>query len=180
MKQLWVSVCAVLCGTEVPVWLKLAGISLGVVGTYFLLPYINQDFERQKIKTEFVLRTFDDLNLKSRSVVTDLSKVNRGWTQGRNSDQSSIDSILSKITELQWKALELSVIFEGSKSISIIEDYQIALDKLRLTLVTLKDDNSAVALIDSIETFATASVAVMREVSSLSGLNFSRRVPAVN
>lgn len=47
-----------------PMWFTAAALLAGAGGTYFLAPQINAKFEAQKIKTDFVIRNYNDLRAK--------------------------------------------------------------------------------------------------------------------
>jgi len=45
-------------------WFTLLALLAGAGGTYFVAPRVNAEFEAQKIKTDFVIRNFNDLRQK--------------------------------------------------------------------------------------------------------------------
>lgn len=47
-----------------PMWFTLLALLAGAGGTYFVAPRVNAEFEAQKIKTDFVIRNFNDLRQK--------------------------------------------------------------------------------------------------------------------
>ena len=58
------AVKAVLTGDRTPMWFTLLALIAGAGGTYFISPRVNAQFESQKIKTDFVIRNYNDLRSK--------------------------------------------------------------------------------------------------------------------
>lgn len=53
-----------LSGDRTPMWFTLFALMAGAAGTYFVAPQVNAQFEAQKIKTDFVIRNYQDLRIK--------------------------------------------------------------------------------------------------------------------
>lgn len=53
-----------LVADRTPMWFTMLALLAGALGTYFLAPQVNARFEEQKIKTDFVIRNYNDLRLK--------------------------------------------------------------------------------------------------------------------
>ena len=53
-----------LAGDRTPMWFTIAALLAGAGGTYFIAPAVNAQFEAQKIRTDFVIRNYNDLRLK--------------------------------------------------------------------------------------------------------------------
>lgn len=45
-------------------WFTLIVLLAGAAGTYFLAPQVNSQFEAQKLRTDFVIRNYNDLRVK--------------------------------------------------------------------------------------------------------------------
>ncbi|HTV68217.1 MAG TPA: hypothetical protein VMF90_06735 [Rhizobiaceae bacterium] len=58
------AVKAFLVADRTPMWFSVALLSLGALGTYYLAPVVNAQFEAQKIKSDFVIRNYSDLRTK--------------------------------------------------------------------------------------------------------------------
>lgn len=58
------AVKAFLVADRTPMWFSVALLSLGALGTYYLAPVVNAQFEAQKIKSDFVIRNYADLRTK--------------------------------------------------------------------------------------------------------------------
>jgi hypothetical protein len=53
-----------LTADRAPMWFTVAALLAGAGGTYFIAPQVNARFEAQKIKTDFVIRNYNDLRTK--------------------------------------------------------------------------------------------------------------------
>jgi|GEM_PF-5913072 hypothetical protein len=53
-----------LTADRAPMWFTVAALLFGASGTYFIAPQVNAQFEAQKIKTDFVIRNYNDLRTK--------------------------------------------------------------------------------------------------------------------
>lgn len=53
-----------LVADRTPMWFTMLALLAGALGTYLLAPQVNARFEEQKIKTDFVIRNYNDLRLK--------------------------------------------------------------------------------------------------------------------
>ncbi|MGB3500116.1 MAG: hypothetical protein WBA44_00710 [Mesorhizobium sp.] len=45
-------------------WFTIAALFAGASGTYFIAPAVNAQFEAQRIRTDFVIRNYNDLRMK--------------------------------------------------------------------------------------------------------------------
>ncbi|MBD2751217.1 hypothetical protein IC232_31795, partial [Microvirga sp. BT688] len=96
-----------LLDTSTPLWVTFAGVLLSAYGAYEIAPAINNELEKQKIKTEFVIRNLDNLNGKTQELLSEISIVNRKILAGEKNYGENIDKATRLSTELQWKAIEL-------------------------------------------------------------------------
>ncbi|MFT4098822.1 MAG: hypothetical protein QM651_17015 [Rhodoblastus sp.] len=53
-----------LSGERTPIWYTLLLSGLGVIGAYVVAPSVNAQFEAQKLRTDFVIRNYNDLRAK--------------------------------------------------------------------------------------------------------------------
>jgi len=58
------AVTAFLVADRAPMWFTVAALLAGSAGTYLIAPRVNAEFEAQKIKTDFVIRNYNDLRAK--------------------------------------------------------------------------------------------------------------------
>lgn len=158
---------------KLPVWATVLGILIGALGTYFVIPKINEDLERQKIRSDFVIRNLDDLNSRTRTLVSDVSELHFNVLRNGNVDSAAVQKISSKIAEMQWKAIELAVIFEGTQGMASVHRYQASLEDVRAALSDLKTKSDLARSQTAIEGFSESTLAVIRELASLAGLRLS-------
>lgn len=166
---------------KLPVWATLLGIVIGAVVTaassFWIVPKINESLERQKIRTEFVIRNLDDLNARTRALVVDISELHSSILSTGNINASAIQKPMSKIAEMQWKAIELAIIFE-QKNGRIIKDYQKSLEDVRVALSGIKSKDQLPASQEAVEKLSASTLSVIRELASLGGLRINSNVGA--
>jgi gas vesicle protein len=168
-------------GEKFPVWATLVGILLGGVitgfGTYLIVPTINESLERQKIRSEFVIRNLDDLNSRTRSLVSDVSDIHNKVLSTNIVDFAALQKTTAKIAEMQWKAIELAVIFEGTTGAPVVEAYQRSLEGVRVALDGLKSKEDLQTTQNAVETLSRSTLDVIRELAALAGLKVKPTLP---
>jgi hypothetical protein len=162
---------------RLPVWATLLGFIVGAlmtaVGAYWIVPSINQKLERQKIRSEFVIRNLDDLNARTRSLVSDISELHYNVLRTDRIDQANVQKLSARIAEMQWKAIELGIIFEGTAGEKTVANYQMSLDNVRSAISKIETKRDLPISQSAVEMFSRRSLDVIRELAALSGL----RVP---
>ena len=121
---------------EMPIWLSIIFAVSAAAGTYFIAPLINQDFEFQKNRSTHLMDTVKSLN----SDIIELSVSVRRFDEELFYDTPSRSNfkgpLLDKISELQWKLIDVGVIIRRSKADDkCVRDLKTGLDKLRVSVV---------------------------------------------
>ena len=158
---------------KLPVWATILGIILGALGTYFIVPAINEGLERQKIRTDFIIKNLDDLNLRTRGLVSDISDLHFNVLRTGAVDSGVVQKLSARIAEMQWKAIELAVIFEGTSGMSAVNRYQSSLDDVRDALLEIKGKGDLAKSQAAIERFSESTLAVIKELAGLAGLRIN-------
>lgn len=160
-----------------PVWVTIVGVILGGIataaGTYWIVPSINEALERQKIRSEFVIRNLDDLNSRTRALVSDVSALHQNVLRVNVVDDSAVQKVLVKITEMQWKAIELAIIFDGSAGENKVENYQQSLEAERVALSNLRTKDDLPSSQAAIERLSARTVDVVQALAALAGLRIN-------
>jgi hypothetical protein len=168
-------------GTDFPVWATLLGVLLGgaatAVGTYLIVPKINYELERQKIRSEFIIRNLDDLNNRTRSLLSGVSNLHSAVLRSNKVDPEAVQRLNSQIVELQWKAIELGIIFDDKAGVAAVGTYQKSLDDLRDALQQLSSKQELPNSEKAAEDFSSSSFAVIRQLVALGGLKITARPP---
>jgi hypothetical protein len=181
-KRFAVYLWGICLGETLPVWATILGIIVGAAltagSTFWIVPRLNESLEKQKIRTEFIIRNLDDLNSRTRALVIDIAELHSSVLRTNVVDSSAVQKSISKIAEMQWKAIELAVIFEGQNGGRIIRDYQKSLDDVRAALLNLKSKEDLVASQEAIQRFSSSTLSVIRELVGLGGLRLNSNVDA--
>lgn len=154
---------SVLLEKQMPVWLTLLILVSGAAGTYLLLPRVNQEFEQQRIRTEFVISKLEALNQKTNELISNITVLNNRVLRQSPVSEEMKDGIGRNIVELQWKAIELSVMFNSEKSGRLINEYQKKLDALRVVIE--EEEQNTPEILKRVEAFVLAAIQLMEFVS---------------
>ncbi|WP_322516486.1 hypothetical protein SR870_02565 [Rhodopseudomonas palustris] len=106
--------------------------------------------------------------------MADVSLIHQAILRTGVPDDGAIQRALAKITEMQWKAIELAIIFSGSAGQLTIEGYQQDLDGLRSALSTLQKKEDLLASQRAVERLSASTVQVIKELAGLAGLGVGR------
>lgn len=173
-KRLAVYLRDVCLDNKFPVWATLLGVVAGgaltMIGTYFIVPKINESLEQQKIKTAFVIKNLDDMNERTRMLMSEISDLHSRVLATDQVDAPTLQKLVSRIAEMQWKAVELGVIFEGTKGSLVVSRYQVSLDNLRVAITSIKTKGDLALSQRSAEVFAQRSLDMIRELAFIGGI----------
>ncbi|MBA1157940.1 hypothetical protein [Microvirga mediterraneensis] len=162
----------VLRDTSTPLWVTLLGVGLSAYGAYKITPAINHELEKQKVRTEFVIRNMDSLNGKTQELLAELSIANRKIVEGEKGFGDNVDKATRLTTELQWKAVELSAVLQDDKSRQVLMEFQRTLDEVHTAVQNIKAPDSAFSALQKVRAFIPASLAVTRRIAELSSIRF--------
>lgn len=100
--------------TEMPIWLSVSLVIAAAIGTYVFAPKVNQTFEFQKNRSQHILSSLNDLNGAIIELSVAVRKYNDSLFYSRNDATDRRGDVLDKITELQWRLIDASVIMRRS------------------------------------------------------------------
>lgn len=124
----------VLVSDSIPVWLSLILMFLGAIATYYVAPLINEQFEIQGARREFLVKNLEDFSSNTKNL---LDVVSQGVNQG---SQFKYDEVIAganpSISKLQFSATQLVYIVPENHQ-QIIE-FQKNLDELQNELLSHK------------------------------------------
>jgi hypothetical protein len=180
MKRFAIYIREICLGEKLPVWATLLGIVIGAVltaaSTFWIVPRLNQALERQKIRTEFIIRNLDDLNARTRSLVVDISEIHSVTLRTNTVDETAVQKIVGKIAEMQWKAIELAIIFNDAQGSRAIKDYQQSLDGVRMAVLGLQSKAELAASQEAIKRFSSSTLRVVAALANLGGLRVNNDI----
>jgi len=116
----------VLAAQGIPVWLTLMIMISGAVGTYYLAPRVNQIFEAQKLRTEFLIKAVDEINEQTRTLLANISLAEKRIDLNSPDASVPIDKITESVMRLTWNAIFISNILDddGGETDKLITDYE--------------------------------------------------------
>lgn len=127
-KRAAVHIGRVLVADAIPVWLSLILMLLGAAATYYIAPLINEQFEIQAARREFLIKNLDDFSTNTKSL---LDVVSKGINEA---SQTKYDTLVSdanpSIAKLQFSATQLVYIVPQESKLIV---------EFQRTLVTMQD-----------------------------------------
>ncbi len=128
-----------LVSDTIPVWLTVLLMFFGAVATYYVAPIINEKFEMQAARREFLVKNLEDFSGNAKTLIDVVSKA------VNEKSQFKFDALVAdanpSISKLQFSATQLIYIVPDSHS-NILE-FQRTLDALQDKLVKHKTDSDA-------------------------------------
>jgi hypothetical protein len=119
----------VLVADSIPVWLSLSLMLLGTVATYFIAPLINEKFELQSTRREFLVKNLEDFSANTKNLIDVISKGVNEKSQFRY--DALVGEANPSIAKLQFSATQL-VYIVPEKHQEIVE--------FQRTLVAMQDE----------------------------------------
>jgi len=173
---LWKTIWRFLTHTETPLGITLLlFIGTGFL-TYYFTPKLNQIFEQQKMVSTFVTENLNDFNISCRELISSISILVHDLATGNQPDHNLKSKIRGKITELQWRAVQLDIIFENEKAAEIIREYKASLTALgnAIEKAQNKSDSDKIAMVAIV--FTDNSVHVIDALAGKAGLKIHTSV----
>jgi len=158
--------------TDTPLWVTLAGFTVGAFGVYHVTPQINRRMETQRIKTEYVLRNLDQFNTRTQELFSELTIANRKLGNGDAGFGPHVDRAIRLTSELQWRSIEISAVLDDPESLAVIARFQEGLDRLRGAIEAVKTPDSAVEALAAARAFIPHAMALANRIAALSGIRF--------
>ncbi|MGR6328000.1 hypothetical protein ACU5AX_02940 [Sphingomonas sp. XXL09] len=123
---------------EMPIWLSVALAVFAAVGTYYVAPLVNENFEFQKNRSAHLLSTVDELNKGVVDLAISVRKFNDALYDG-GLKKSRRGDALDKIAELQWRLVAADVIIRRVyPSDTSTKDFSQALANLQNVIIEAK------------------------------------------
>lgn len=164
----------ILCGHHMPVWMTLlvgiVGALIGIVGSYWIIPDINRQLKIDEIRSQYLLETIKGLNNDTRALLSEITKYNHSILDGKAVDVERRRLIVSLITELQWRVVDLDVIFTTDKAKQVLQSYRDSLSELRHSIENPSGQFYVEKIITASEEFAIDSYRVLSALYALAGL----------
>jgi hypothetical protein len=98
---------------HMPVWLSLLLLCITAWGTYELAPKINKRIQLDNTRATYVGTTITSFNTNSVELLKATRRFNSALATSRNVQESK-GVVLDRITEMQWRLMDVGVIFEDS------------------------------------------------------------------
>ncbi len=146
-----------------PRYMNLLIVLIGAIGTYYLSPLVNSQFEAQKVRSDFVITNLGELRAETKDLLAALALFNQ-HIQTRSDVSVQFDTVLTAISRLQGQAISLYFVITDDTKLKKIADYQHSLADLMIALkaAMAKNADKSVSTDDVMSTSATANTAFIR------------------
>ncbi|HYC03009.1 MAG TPA: hypothetical protein VED40_06930 [Azospirillaceae bacterium] len=155
-----------------PVWLTLLTLVGGVFATYWLAPLVNQRFEQEKIRFQYISDNLKTFNQKTGEMVILIGDLNRSLKRGTGTTES-VQKIEALATELQWRTFEYDVIFGTKDAKSKLDLYQDNLEELRKVVVDADSISDTPSILCRSFNFVSSSHELLRMLASQARITVS-------
>jgi len=105
LKRLLRKICDVLVADSIPVWLSLFLMIIGAIATYYVAPLINEQFEIQGARREFIVKNLEEFSGSTKDLIDVVSKAVNENTQFKY--DALVAETNPSITKLQFSATQL-------------------------------------------------------------------------
>lgn len=100
-----------------PVWLTIvastfAGVA-AAVGTYYIAPAINRQYQVDESRSQHVAKTTESLNQEIIELSQKIRRLNESLVNGSKSAPAIREDCLDLVTKLQWMLVDLRVVLKS-------------------------------------------------------------------
>ena len=139
-----------------PIWLSIGLAVSAAVGTYILAPIINEDFEYQKNRSTHLINTINDVNKDIIDLSTSARKFNNSIFYHDEDLLENRSDTLDKITELQWRLIDVGVILKRNRySNESVDSLSHSLDVFRAEVIEAQKPEDQEKVISSFSIVAS-------------------------
>lgn len=145
-------ICEVLLADSIPVWLSLFLMIIGAIATYYVAPLINEQFEIQGARREFLIKNLEEFSANTKNLIDVVSKgVNE-------KSQFKYDALVAEanpsIAKLQFSATQL---------LYIVPENHTEIVEFQRSLVAMQDELLSHQVGEGGENILTISKQLMRQ-----------------
>ncbi len=134
LKRLTCYFWSVLIKDSIPVWLSLCLMVVGAFATYYIAPLINQQFQIQEARREFLVKNLGEFSSDTKSLIDVVYKAINETDQQKFDTQ--ISGISPTVSKLQFSATQLLyVVPDDAQAITL---FQKNLDEMQDSLISHK------------------------------------------
>lgn len=151
--------CPFLFKDSMPVWLTilasvLAGAS-AALGTYFIAPAINRQYQVDQARSEHVAKTTSELNSEIITLSQKVRRLNDALVNNNTDSAALRQECLDQVTKLQWMLVDLRVVLKGEADRQAVKRLSTAIDGVKNALDLSVDARAQSALLGAMRELGT-------------------------
>lgn len=147
-----------------PVWLALLLFILGAFGTYSLAPKLNESFQLQVAKREFMVESMKDFATTTKSFINDVGKL---VNEKQPSDELRI-SLVSKSAELNFFAVQLSYVIPEKSDLLL--KFQKSVEGVQKSIGDTRVETNRDVVIEQLKAVSIQSLLIYQALAKKAGL----------
>jgi hypothetical protein len=151
---------------SIPVWLSLLLVVAGALGAYWIAPLINEKFEIQAARREFLVKNLEGFSADTKGLVDIIYKSINEKDPAKY--KSAIGDAGPLISKLQFSATQLLYIVPDE--FEAIVKFQKSLDSLQDVLIAHKAGNDSVEILSRAKLLMQQSLSIYEALLSRAGL----------
>jgi hypothetical protein len=155
----------VICGDKVPVWLTIILIACGAAGSYYVAPKLNENFQLQIAKREFLVQSMGDFAVTTKAFIDGVGKL---INIPEPSDQQRVE-LVSKAAELNFFAVQLSYILPDEQAALL--RFQDAVERIQKSIGHIEGKQPNEAIITELKEVGVQSLLIYKALAQKAGLS---------
>lgn len=168
LKNSYLYVRGILLDNESPVWFTIVVGALAAVGTYFISPSLNYQFELKKIQVGHLVDTAKNLNDDMIEFQSKARSFNNALVKSHSDIEEKRADLLDLVAKIQWRLIDARSVVSG---VSIDESKVIS---LRDALTEFKSVAERVRDANDQDVLLKASVPVLARADALLSAVYKR------
>lgn len=153
-----------LCGEKMPVWLALLLIVAGAMGTYFIAPKLNEGFQLQVAKREFMVESMRDFASATKSFIDGVGQL----VNQKTPDEQLKISLVAKAAELNFFAVQLTYVIPEHRNILL--EFQKNVGDVQESIALMEPNQTNEQLIDNLKRVGKQSLDIYEALATKAGL----------
>ena len=167
MKRFFSYVASVLVKDNVPVWMTLAIFIAGAFATYLIAPLINEKFEIQAARREFLVHSLNSFSAETKNVIDAVFESLDAPNQILY--DKSVHNLSPSISKLQFSSTQLLYVVPDQGE--MIVAFQRSLDELQDELIRHRVGSDAAPIVTKSKELTKRSLAIYESLLRKTGLH---------
>lgn len=163
--------CKFFIDDKVPLIFNILVVIGTALLTYYVSPVLHNNFERQKLRSEYVLDNLKSINSHITQIYVDVGLIKYSIIHGLDEEKVHAKSALTEVDKINWKLIETASVLSEQDDKIKLERFQTSLIKVRHQLSTIDQTKNVDCLNDALVKMSQDGVLVIEAVSLRAALD---------